>query len=288
MSTAITKQPTTEQLEERVHSAVNALTTLADSMDDVELGERVLHLATLTSPTMKGMDDEDRVSVPRLFLCQNITASDLKPDDCRPGQFFNSMGETVGSELAFIPIKGHAIRRKWGEEKVECASLDGKTGFKYGSCDVCPFGQFEKGVTPSCSPGYSYYVMTEDLSNLYRVEFIKSSSSAGKNIKRLALPPALWSRSFTLSAEHIKEPNRNYFKMKVATTGRRVSPEHMEICDKLHDFFDAMHQTAILSQANYAARLSAQDTETGSINTTGEDVKVTDEDPEVLDFSTSM
>lgn len=289
MSTAITTQPTAEELNERVHSAVNSLTALADSLEDAELGVQVLNLAALTNQGTKGFDDDDeRVSIPRLYLCQNITASDMKPEDCKAGQFFSSMSENLGNEFPFIPIKGHAIRRKWGEEKIECGSLDGKTGFKYGSCAECPWGQFEKGVKPECSPGYSYYVVTEDLKRLYRLEFLKSSAAAGKNIKRLALPPALWSRSFTLSSDHVKETNRNYFKMKVATTGRRISAEHMEICDKLHDFFDAVHRMAIVSQAAYASRLAASDASEGSINTAGEAVIITDDDPDVVDFSTSM
>lgn len=287
MSNAITKPNTAAELDERLDAAIMNLQSLATSFDDDELEEQVLTLAQLTQPSMKGMEDEQRKTIARLILCQNITNSDAKPAECKPGQFFSSTGEVVGNEITFFPIKGHRVRVKWNDEGIECRSLDGKVGSRHGSCESCPWGRFEKGVRPECSPGYSYYVVTTDLKALYRIDFMKSSANAGRNIQKLALPPALWSRSFTLSSEHKKEASRNYYMMKVLPTGQRTGENEMKICDALHDIFDASYKRALLAQDEYVKRMKAINAD-GSINTTGESIKISDNDDEVLNFSDSM
>lgn len=244
----------TEDYDTQIATAVTALTTVAEGLE-VEMQAKVLELATLTSPNIKGMEGDSRAKIPSLYLRQPTSQSEGMPADCKVGQFWSSMGETVGDSVDIIPILTHQSRKKWGDDRIDCSSLDGKTGTRYGSCEACPYGRFEKGVAPACSPGYVFFAVTEDLSAIYRIEFAKSSAKAGRNIQRLTLPPALWSRSFTIGTNHEKGGGRNYYTWTSSPTGRRTPEDVMNICEALYDFFKPNYSKALDSQAAYAKRL---------------------------------
>lgn len=279
-NTAIT---TAIDYDTQIATAVTAITTVAESLE-VEMQAKVLELATLTSPTIKGMEGDSRAKIPSLYLRQPTSQSEGMPGDCQVGQFWSSTGETVGDTVDIIPILTHPSRKKWGEDRIDCSSLDGKVGTRYGNCEACPYGRFENDVAPACSPGHVFFAVTEDLSALYRIEFAKSSAKAGRNIHRLTLPPALWSRSFTVSTNHEKGGGRNYYTWATAPTGRRTPEDVMNICEALYDFFKPNYNKALDSQAAYAKRLLEDNAEvTDSAQVIDVETK-----GDVIDFSGSM
>jgi len=271
------------EFDTRIASSVATLSELAESLDD-ELGSKVLDLARLTQPGIKGMEGEQRVRIPTVRVRQPSSTSDVIPEDCKNGQLFDSQGNTLGDSLSFIPILLHEMRQKWGEDQMDCQSLDGVTGTRYGDCQACPYGRFVQGARPDCSNGYSYFVVTEDLTALYRISFMKSSAKAGKNIKRLIQPPALWGRSFSVSTEKISANSRNYYELRTAATGRRTDEETMKVCDALHTYYQANYHQALHFQSLFAKRLKEG---SNGANATGENIEISD-DSEVLDFSENM
>jgi len=282
-TTETTSLVKTEEFDARIATSVSTLEALAESLDD-GLGSKVLDLARLTQPGIKGMEGEQRVKIPTVRVRQPSSTSDVIPEDCKNGQLFDSQGNILGDSLSFIPVLLHEMRQKWGEDAMDCQSLDGITGTRYGSCEACPYGRFVQGARPDCSKGFSYFVVTEDLTALYRINFMKSSAKAGRNIKRLILPPALWSRSFSVSTEKISANSRNYYELKTSPTGRRTDDETMKVCDALHAYYQARYHQALFFSELFAKRLKEGDAGAG---TSGTPVEISD-DSEVLDFSENM
>ncbi len=247
--------------DEKLSSVSQVLMNLADGPDAIESEEiqhKLMNLAEQTSPQIKGIaTPSTRAKIPILQLMQAMTNSENVPNGAKPGDMYTTSGQLIGNELVFYPIYMHWIRKKWGDDKIECQSIDGKVGNRYGECRKCPYGQFERDVRPQCSPGSSYFLLTEDLSNILQVDFIKTSSPTGRKIKQLALPPALWGRPYILSTEKKQQQGTGkgvYYVYSVRASTERTPKEQFKICDVLYDYFEANHQKAVILQNEYARR----------------------------------
>jgi len=272
---------TTPNYSDVIHETSSKLQALAETKEEA-LKESILELARITQPEIKGVEgDAKTFRVTELRMRQPMSNSDAIPADCKPGELFSTDGDILGNEVRIIPILSHAIRKKWAEDnKIDCVSLDGVSGTRYGKCKDCPYGQYEQGVKLECSPGSSFYVVTPELNALYRIDFQKSSAKAGRNIIRLTKPPALWGRSFSLSTAHHTQNNRNYYTLVTKPTGQKVDTDTLEVCELLHTIFHAHYQKALADLQRFATDPSAA---------TGEGaVKVSDEEGGNIDFSGSM
>jgi hypothetical protein len=251
MSTEITRESTSlstksqADLDDQIIQAAHQLEDLASNAD-AKLKDNILQLAQLTRPGIAGMEGQQRVTIPWVLVRQPSSSSPSIPEDVKVGELYSSDGR-IGDRLVILPILSHTIRRKWGEERVDCQSVDGVRGTRYGACEACPYGRYVEGQRTECSKGTSIYGVTDDLSALYRVDFTKSSAKAGQNILRLARPPALWARSFSISTEKKAAQKTNYYELKTALTGERTAPAVMQVCEALHTFYKALYDKAKLS-----------------------------------------
>lgn len=247
--------------------------------------EKLMELANLTSGEVKGIEGAQRVRVPEIRLRQPISSSKSIPETCKPGQLYSTNSNPLGDSVQFIPVLRHAQRKKWLEDsKLDCISMDGENGTRYGKCKECPYSVYEQGKPMACSSGHTFYVVTPDLSAIYRVDFQKSSAKAGSNVLRLTQPPALWGKIFTLSTEHKSSGGRNYYSFSTRATGDKPAPEVMAVCDVLHTFFDAQYRRALLRLSN--PNLGGGDPEIAHGDTT--DVVIDAEDSGVIDFKGAM
>lgn len=269
----------TSDFEARTTAATLALQDLANELPE-ELGMKVLQLAQLTQPGIKGMEGTQRAQIPRISLRQPSSTSELIPADCQIGHMYDSTGNSIGDSLNFIPILLHEVRKKWGENQIDCLSPDGVTGTRYGACSECPYGRFEQGQRPECSNGYQFYIVDEEFNAFYSLEFLKSSAKAGRNVKRLLQAPAVWGRSFKVMIEHNTANNRNYYTYKTQATGRRTEADHMKVCEALHEFFQAGYHGYLFAQAEKLRKLAAEAGNNAPI--------VITDDEEALNFEDSM
>lgn len=240
---------TLSKIDETIRDIPSKLAGLSVS-DSIK--EKLMELASLTSGEVKGVEGApQRFRVNEVRLRQPISSSKSIPDDCKPGQLYSTSSKLLGDSVQFIPVLRHAQRKKWLEDsKLDCISIDGVTGTRYGKCKECPYSAYEKGKPMACSSGHTFFVVTPDLSAIYRMDFQKSSAKAGQNILRLTEPPALWGKIFTLSTEHKSTAGRNYYSFATRATGQKPSAEVMEVCDVLHEFFDAQYRRALLRMHN--------------------------------------
>jgi hypothetical protein len=269
-----------QKYDDTINNVSTLLKAYADTINDTELGLKIQALSDQTVTTVKGIEGPQRSRITQLMLKQNSSNSPTIPSNTASGQLYTSKSDHIGDSIEFIPIFTHNIRTKWGEDKVECRSLDAITGSKHGACDACPYGRYEPGARPDCSKGLSYYVLASDLSALYKIDFLKTSAKAGRSISQLATPPHLWTRSFVLSSEKVSAPKVNYFVLKVAATNHRTSPEVSKVCDMLYEFFHNSYKKAVLMQAEYSKQGNTGNASV--INTEGEAV------PEEINFRDSV
>lgn len=264
-STALSKQ-SQDDLDAQIVLAGEALEDLAKTLPK-ELGEKVLTISTLTRPGIAGIEGRQRVQIPFVQVRQPTSNSAQMPEATKMGDLFSADG-IIGPRLSILPILAHDIRKKWGEDKMDCQSLDGITGTVNGACASCPFGKYEEGVRTPCSKGTAIYGVTAELDALYRIDFTKTSAAAGKNILKLARPPALWARSFAITTEKKTGGKGTYFELKSSLTGDKTSAEVMQICDHLHTFFKALYERAKMGLAASVARQAAMGGPGGVIDVT--------------------
>jgi hypothetical protein len=247
--------------------------------------EKVAKLAKLASPEIEGIEGGNRrFRIPIIQLRQPISNSKSIPESCKPGQLYSS-GDLIGDSIRFIPILRHAQRKKWLEDStIDCQSLDGVTGSRYGNCKECPYNKFEKGKPMACSLGHTFFVVTPDLNKIYRVDFQKSSAKAGKNILSLTEPPSLWGKIFVLSTEHHATAGRNYFSLSTQASGERPDAETLEVCGVLHQFFKAQYDGALIRSKNPSIYGNDATAATGDAS----DVVIETGDDGEIDFKGSM
>jgi hypothetical protein len=277
-----TSKPSQEDLDAQIQITTESLVTLASALPP-EYGEKVMTLSTLTRPGIAGMEGRQRVSIPFVQIRQPISNSPQMPEDTKVGELYSTDGR-IGDKLVIFPILSHEVRQKWGDENIDCSSLDGVTGSKHGACASCPYGRYVKGVKTECSRGTAIYGVNEDLSALYRINFLKSSAKAGQNLLKLARPPALWARSFTVSTEKQTANNRHYYTFKTQLTGNRADESMMLVCDALHSFFKAVYDRGKISFAKGLER-RALEAGGGGVASGG---AVTPDADGVIDFSDNV
>jgi len=247
-----------QKYDETLNSVADSLRAYANTLADTELGLNIEVLASKTTPAVKGIEAPQRVQIPRIALKQNSSNSDKIPAETKVGQLYTSQSEHVGDELEFIPVYTHNNRVRWGDDdKIECQSMDGLTGNRYGTCNTCPYGQFVKGERPQCSPGSTYYVVTPDVKSIYRIDFTKTSAKAGKNIRQLSLPPKMWSRVFTLGVEKMVTGKNTYYVLKTNATAQRTTEDVSKVCDMLFEYFSSNYKKMLLLQEEYTKRAAS-------------------------------
>lgn len=280
MSKDSTALATISDLEGSIVKAAEAIADLSEAQSDEVLGANLMKLAFLVQPTTKGIEGAQRAVIPQINIKQKMSVNDAIPENCQEGEMYTTLADHLGNSTVIIPILTHDVRKKWGDDnRIECMSLDGVTGNRYGQCGPCPYGKYVEGQRMQCSKGTTYYATDESFTSLYKIDFLKTSAKAGRAIRRLSRPPALWARKFTLSTEKQKGTQGTYYTFEVRA-GEKTTDEERAICDALYDFFKPNYELAQQRARSYV----------GDSATSNDDVVVTvsDDDSAVPDFSDSM
>lgn len=278
MSKDSTALATVDDLQMKIVQAAEKIADLAEAQESEEMGEKLMKLAFLVQPQTKGIEGEQRAVIPQINIKQKMSTNDAIPDDCQEGDMYTTLADHLGDELVIIPILTHDVRKKWSaDSKIECMSLNGKVGNRYGECSKCPFGKYVEGQRMECSKGTTYYVTDENFKSLYKIDFLKTSAKAGRTIRRLSRPPALWARKFKLRTEKQKGDKGVYYTFEVSA-GDKTSDEERAVCDALYDFFHPNYELAQTRQMAYV--------NDGASTTV--DVEVSTDDSDVPDFSEDM
>lgn len=233
---------------------------LADLLDDTELSapikEKVQALMELANPNKPGMEEINTTwTLPRVSIAQPTTQSAAKPESAKAGDMFTSSGTLLERPFGLIPLWFHEenIMFKTGEKAPECSSMDGKVGSAYGRCNNCPhlpFGKQNGGrgeqKKTECQSQIVVTALSADLTQVYSVQFAKTSRSAGNALISLAKShPFPWKQSYLLSTEKKVGDLGTYYIYKIEPTGKDNSAEAAKVAKALSELFGANRKVAL-------------------------------------------
>lgn len=244
----------------RIEAAGNVLRDIIQR--DPELGEALQEIVDYTAARVEGVAGEQAIPIPYVSICQKMTKEDSLPGEVKVGELYTRQ-EPLGPTLKFIPLFFSYKRAKFvtGSDSPECYSIDGKIGSKWGNCAQCPHARYEEGARSACSGGHSVAMVSEDFRHLYVTDFTKTSSSAGKKLKTMALDPrGVFTRGFELFTKKESNAKGEYYVFKTKPTGVRPTGTQYEAARALFQYFQARHDRQLVQ---FMKRVNGDDTAGG-------------------------
>lgn len=201
-----------------------------------EYADRLETLASYTESNIEGMVEERMPPIVHLQMKQASTRS--APEKAKAGDWYTKTGDILGPSFTFIPVLTHNKRTyfKQGQERPECVSDDGKVGSKYGECQHCPYGRFEEGTKSACSSGYAFTILKSDFSELYQLDFMKTSAKSGKALSKMLKYPGIFAKTYTITSEKESNSQGSFYVAKSAPTGDSLEGAELEIAREVSAF----------------------------------------------------
>jgi hypothetical protein len=228
--------------------ALHALQTDPTMPEDVRKAVETLH--ALASPNKPGLEEMVAAwKLPRINIAQPTTRSEAKPETARQGALYTTAGQLLEMPWGGIPLYIHEENINFPEQGKNpvCQAPDGKLGSPYGECLKCPhlpFGKQNAGrgdqKKTDCQSNIVAIMLAKDLSNVYMVQFGKTSRKAGSALMSLAgQQTVLWRQSYLLNTEKKTGDLGLYYIYKVEPTGKD-NPEHvLKLSEALYGLYIA-------------------------------------------------
>jgi len=179
------------------------------------------------------LSDKDRM-YPMLTLIQKMSPSEHL-EAGKEGDLINSLTlENYGKTLTIVPILTRKQRIMWIPRKqgggIECRSFDGKTGNKWGACDVCEHGKWHQDAKdpqerkPKCTEYFTFpTLILRDGKDpeLVIASFGMTRYTTGKKLANLIYgkPVAAFAGKYTLSSYIEHGELGDYANLDVAGAG---------------------------------------------------------------------
>lgn len=243
-----------EQLLLAVSEKRDALLKLADdsSMPD-NLRQVVRNLAALASPNRPGLEEMAGAwNMPRISIAQPTSRSEAKPEAAKNGSLYTTSGQLLEMPWGGIPIhfSEENVNFVKGSNVPACMAPDAQLGSPFGECLKCPhlpFGKQNGGrgdqKPTDCHSNIVVIMLAADLSQVYKVQFGKTSRKAGAALLALARQQLyVWKQSYLLNTEKKTGDQGIYWIYKVEPTGRDNDPNVQKLCEALYGLWTAERQ----------------------------------------------
>lgn len=237
-----------------------ALESLRDLITDATIpsdAQKALSvLVDQAAAVRPGMEEVNtRWRIARVQIAQATSTTAAKPENAKNGDLFTTAGKLLEKPFGFIPFyfNFENIMFPMGAKAPACQAPDAKLGQPYGECVKCPhlpFGLQNGGKgdqkKTDCQNQIVAVVLASDLSNVYMIQFAKTSRGAGSALMALAGQMQFsWKQSYLLSTEKGNSELGNFHKMKVEPTGRD-NPEHVQkVCAALNELYSMERYRAL-------------------------------------------
>lgn len=239
-------------LEAAIVDKRNQLLALADdiTMPD-NLRQVVRNLVALAAPDKPGLEEMVGAwNIPRISIAQPTSRADSKPEAARNGSLYTTEGRLLDMPWAGIPLhfsEENINFPKGGGNNPVCQSPDAKLGSPFGQCERCPhlpFGKQNGGrgdqTQTECYSNIVVVMLAADLSQVYKVQFGKTSRKAGAVLLALARQqPFVWKQSYLLNTEKKNGDLGMYWIFQAQPTGKDNDPNVMKLCEKLYGLWSA-------------------------------------------------
>ncbi len=248
---ALAAQVDPAELEEAVLTRRAALSALAtDATMPEATRNAIIALAALASPSKPGLEEVVTAwRVPRINIAQPTTRSEAKPESARPGDLYTTAGQLLERPWAGIPLYFYEENINFPDQAKTpaCQAPDGKLGAPYGECLKCPhlpFGKQNGGrgdqKKTDCQSNIVCIMLARDLSQVYMVQFGKTSRKAGSALLSLAgQQQAVWKQSYTLNTEKKTNEVGLYYIYKVEPTSVNNADDVTRLCEALYGLYIA-------------------------------------------------
>ncbi len=239
------------ELEAAVVERRTALAALAsDPSMPEDTRKKLLALVALASPNKAGLEEVATAwRLPRIMIAQPTTRSEAKPESCPPGGLYTTAGSMLEKPWAGIPLYffEENINFPDGGKNPVCQAPDAKLGSPFGKCAECPhlpFGKQNGGrgdqKKTDCQSNIVAVMLAADLSNVYLVQFGKTSRKAGSALLSLAGQQSqVWQQSYVLSTEKKTNEVGLYYIYKVEPTGKNNSEDVRRLAEALYGLYGA-------------------------------------------------
>lgn len=263
---ALAAQADPAELQANIITRRDALFALVDDPVMPENARQVVRdLAAYASPTKPGLEEMLMAwRLPRMMIAQPTTRSDARPETAKNGELFDTTGKPHGAAWTGIPLYFHEenINFKDGTKNPICSSPDAKLGSPLGECLRCPylpFGKQNNGkgdqVQSDCYNNIVCIMLAADLSQVYTVQFGKTSRKAGSALMQLAGAQRLvWTQSYTLSTEKKTNDAGMWWFYNVKPTGKN-NPDYVgKLSETLYALFLAERKFMLHNHYSRPAR----------------------------------
>lgn len=237
--------------QDKIFEKQNALVALLsdDSLPEATRA-KVRNLVDQSRPEKPGMEEVlTGWTIPRVQIVQPVTQTSARPESAKAGDMFTTSGNLVDRPFGIIPLWFHEenVAFPKGAKVPECSAPDAKLGSPYGLCKACrhlPFGKQNGGrgdqKPTMCQNQIVVTVLSADLSQVYSIQFAKTSRGAGAALISLAKPqPFPWKQSYLLSTEKQTGELGVYYRYKTEATGRDNTPDAIAVAKALSELFEA-------------------------------------------------
>jgi hypothetical protein len=232
--------------------------TLAALAKDLPVSHKANALALVEQMglVIEGLSDKPMEWKPAtLKLVQATTDRSKLPKGATIGSVI--LGENiVVTPLKIIPLRVYTTRQLWHSDPAAatmiCSSPDAMTGFRYGSCKVCPNSKFDEIEKRSaCNKSLTIVSVTEDLSSIFITNFSKTNYANGLDwqmlMKKAGVSP--YKRIYEISSgTSPKVKNVEILKVEPVTGQNVVSDKILPFVEEL---FRLSGEDRVTSLANF-------------------------------------
>ncbi len=239
------------ELEAECASKLDALRQLSsDPSLPADVQKAVLMLVDQAAQVKPGMEEvTTRWRIQRIQIAQATSTTAAKPDSAKNGDLYTTAGKLLEKPFGFIPFhfSQENIMFPMGAKAPSCQSPDAKLGQPFGECQACPnlpFGLQNNGKgdqkKTDCQNQIVAVVVAADLSQVYMIQFAKTSRGAGSALISLAGQQQFpWKQSYLLETEKGNSELGNFHKYKVSPTGKDNDAHKARVAQALCDLYTA-------------------------------------------------
>lgn len=148
-------------------------------------------MVSLMFSTIDGVGDTPQKWIPPYLRVVQATSDRSRlPKGATVGTLL--IGDTIiDAPKRIIPIMIFGTKAYWNPDQTQssmiCRSPNGELGSTGQPCKTCVFGKFDKasGTKSACSSVHNALVVSEDLSEIFYVQFAKTAYAEGSNLKKM-------------------------------------------------------------------------------------------------------
>lgn len=239
---------------------VSHLTTLAEAIEDQGLRDNALSLIGRMTEVIEGVGDRPITWQPTIIkVLQSMSNMEQVMEGGAPVRAGSMVAgsTTIANGLRVIPLIIWQSRSLWDPNPDSttrlCSSPDAKLGWNHGNCYECELGvSKEEGKPPACNKEYSFLVINQNLSDIYRLTFAKSQYRAGmdwqKEVTMSRTHP--YKRVYSLSGEP-QQKNKKIFELKAKILGTTTGQEGLLATPAYMAFLAALHEKNTSDRKKY-------------------------------------